>query len=124
MGDENSLRATLVTDNSWLPITTTGATAIIPGNTPPAQISTQGEYTSPWGCRGTFGSFGVGQLRHLRPRVPRPPKHLNLVPLEHLDHPFPRRRLNLRRSSDPVGLPAGDQNFRKRRDQNFRNPQT
>ena len=57
------------------------------------------------------------------PRVPRPPKHLNLVSLEHLDHPFPRRRRNLRRLSGPVGLPAGGQNFRKGGGQNFRNPQ-
>ncbi len=59
----------------------------------------------------------------LLPRVPRPPKHLHLVSLEHLDHPFPRRRWNLRRLSGPVGLPAGGQNFRKGGGQNCRNPQ-
>ena len=36
----------------WLPITLTSSTSIIPGNTPPAQISTQGDYDSPRGCRG------------------------------------------------------------------------
>ena len=69
------------------------------------------------------GDVDAGQGGHFRPRVPGAPQYLNLVSLEHVDHPFPRRRLNLRRSSDPVGLPAGDQNFRKERDQSFRNPQ-
>ena len=65
----------------------------------------------------------AAQRGDLLPRVPRPPKHLHLVSLEHLDHPFPRRRRNLRRLSGPVGLPAGGQNFRKGGGQNFRNPQ-
>ena len=59
---------------------------------------------------------------HLPPRVIRPTQHLNLVSLQHVDHPFPRRRPSLRRSG-PVGLPRGGQNFRKRLGQNFRNPQ-
>ena len=36
--------ATIRSQNAWLPITITVSTPIIPGNTPPAQISTQGEY--------------------------------------------------------------------------------
>jgi hypothetical protein len=59
----------------------------------------------------------------LGPRVIRATQDLNLVSLEHVDHPFPRRKPNLRRFSDPVGLPAGGQNFRKGSGQNFRNPQ-
>jgi hypothetical protein len=39
--------------------------AIIPGNTPPAQISTQGNYDSPRGCRGTFGSFGMAEATRI-----------------------------------------------------------
>ena len=35
--------------------------AIAPSATPPTQINTQGDYTSPRGCRGTFGSFGTAQ---------------------------------------------------------------
>jgi hypothetical protein len=54
-----TFRATIRLDHSWLPITTIGTTAIVPGNTAPAQISTQGDYASPRGCRGTFGSFGT-----------------------------------------------------------------
>jgi hypothetical protein len=42
-----------------LPIDTIATTAISPGNAPPAQISTQGDYGSPRGCRGTFGSVGT-----------------------------------------------------------------
>jgi hypothetical protein len=43
----------------------TASTAIIPGNTPPAQISTQGDYNSPRGCRGSFGSFGVAEAARI-----------------------------------------------------------
>src|SRR5687768_2698467 len=32
---------------------TTGSTALSPGNSPPTQISTHGEFNSPRGCRGT-----------------------------------------------------------------------
>jgi hypothetical protein len=39
---------------------------MIPGNTPPAQISTQGEYNSPRGCRGTFGSFATAETRSIQ----------------------------------------------------------
>lgn len=53
-----SFRTSVHSDHSWLTMTTTGTTAITPGNTAPAQISTQGEFTSPRGCRGTFGSVG------------------------------------------------------------------
>jgi hypothetical protein len=54
-----SFRTTVRSDHAWLTMTTTATTALTPGNTPPAQISTQGEFTSPRGCRGTFGSVGT-----------------------------------------------------------------
>ena len=60
-----TFRATIRSENAWLPITVTGSTAIIPGNTPPAQISTQGDYDSPRGCRGSFGSFGVADATRI-----------------------------------------------------------
>lgn len=60
-----SFRATIRSDHPWLPVSTIGTTALIPGNTPPAQISTQGDYASPRGCRGTFGSFGVAEARRI-----------------------------------------------------------
>jgi len=60
-----TFRATIRSENAWLPITVTGSTAIIPGNTPPAQISTQGNYDSPRGCRGTFGSFGTAEATRI-----------------------------------------------------------
>ena len=60
-----TFRATIRSENAWLPITVTGSTAIIPGNTPPAQISTQGNYESPRGCRGTFGSFGTAEATRI-----------------------------------------------------------
>jgi hypothetical protein len=60
-----TFRATIHSDHPWLPITTTASTAIIPGNAPPAQISTLGDYSSPRGCRGTFGSFGMADATHI-----------------------------------------------------------
>ena len=46
-------------------VMTTATTALTPGNTPPAQISTQGEFTSPRACRGTFGSVGTAQATRI-----------------------------------------------------------
>ena len=60
-----TFRATIRLDHAWLPITTVATTAIVPGNTAPAQISTQGDYASPRGCRGTFGSFGTAQATRI-----------------------------------------------------------
>ena len=60
-----SFRATIRSDHPWPPISTTATTALIPGNTPPAQISTQGDYGSPRGCRGTFGSFGTAEATRI-----------------------------------------------------------
>jgi hypothetical protein len=54
-----TFRATVRSEHAWLPISTIATTALVPGNMPPAQISTQGGYDSPRGCRGTFGSFGT-----------------------------------------------------------------
>jgi hypothetical protein len=56
-----TFRAMIQSAHAWWPITTIASTAIVPGNRPPAQISTHGDYTSPRGCRGTFGSFGVAE---------------------------------------------------------------
>lgn len=60
-----SFRATIRSENPWLPPTINGATALIPGNSPPAQISTQGEFDSPRGCRATFGSFGKAEVTRI-----------------------------------------------------------
>jgi hypothetical protein len=57
--NQQTFRATIHSDHPWLPMDTIATTAISPGSTPPAQISTQGDYSSPRGCRGTFGSFGT-----------------------------------------------------------------
>lgn len=57
--------ATIRSDHPWWPISTIGSTALVPTNTPPAQISTQGDYASPRGCRGTFASFGMADATHI-----------------------------------------------------------
>jgi len=61
-----TFRTTIRSENGWLPITLTSSTSMIPGNTPPAQISTQGEYDSPRGCRGTFGSFATADTGQIQ----------------------------------------------------------
>ncbi len=61
--NRQAFRTTIRSENGWLPITLLASTSMIPGNTPPAQISTQGEYDSPRGCRGTFGSFATADAR-------------------------------------------------------------
>jgi hypothetical protein len=58
-----TFRVSIRSDHPWLAMTTNGSAAITPANTAPAQISTQGEFTSPRGCRGTFGSVGEAQSR-------------------------------------------------------------
>ena len=63
--NQQTFTATIQSQNPWLVISTTGTTAITPGNTPPAQISTQGGYDSPRGCRGTFGSFGTAEASRI-----------------------------------------------------------
>ena len=63
--NQQTFRATVRSTHPWLTMETTGATALTPGNVPPAQISTLGEYTSPRGCRGTFGSSGTAQATRI-----------------------------------------------------------
>ena len=60
-----SFRTTVRSEHAWLTMATTATTAITPGNTPPAQISTQGEFDSPRGCRGTFGSVGTAEATRI-----------------------------------------------------------
>ena len=60
-----SFRATVRSEHAWLAMTTTATTALTPGNSAPTQISTQGEFDSPRGCRGTFGSVGRAETTHI-----------------------------------------------------------
>jgi hypothetical protein len=60
-----TFRATIHSEHPWLSIDTIGTTALSPTNTPPTQISTQGDYSSPRGCRGTFGSFGTADATRI-----------------------------------------------------------
>ena len=60
-----SFRTTVRSEHAWLTMTTTATTALTPGNTPPAQISTQGGFDSPRGCRGTFGSVGTAEATRI-----------------------------------------------------------
>jgi hypothetical protein len=63
--NQQSFRSTIQSQHPWLPITTSATTAISPGNTPPTQVSTQGTFTSPRGCTGTFGSVGTAQATRI-----------------------------------------------------------
>ena len=60
-----SFRVSIRSDHPWLSMTTSGNAAITPANTAPAQISTLGEFASPRGCRGTFGSVGEAQATRI-----------------------------------------------------------
>ena len=60
-----SFRTTVRSEHAWLTMTTTATTALTPGNTAPTQISTQGEFDSPRGCRGTFGSVGRAEATRI-----------------------------------------------------------
>ena len=63
--NRQTFRATVRAQHGWLAEELLGTTAITPGNTPPVQISTQGNYASPRGCRGTFGSFGTADATRI-----------------------------------------------------------
>jgi hypothetical protein len=60
-----TFRTTVRSQHAWLPVTTTASTSLTPGNTAPAQISTQGQFDSPRGCRGTFGSVGTANASRI-----------------------------------------------------------
>lgn len=60
-----SFRTNVRSDHTWLTMMTTATTALTPGNTAPAQISTQGQFGSPRGCQGTFGSVGTAQATRI-----------------------------------------------------------
>jgi len=60
-----TFRSTIRSQHPWLPTSISGTTALVPLNTPPTQVSTQGEYDSPRGCRGTFGSFGIAEAARI-----------------------------------------------------------
>ena len=60
-----SFRATIRSTHPWLTMDAMGTTALSPGNAAPAQISTHGEFDSPRGCRGTFGSVGDAQATRI-----------------------------------------------------------
>ena len=57
--------ATIHADDAWWSVDTIATTAVSPTNTPPTQISTQGDDRSPRGCQGTFGSFGTADATHI-----------------------------------------------------------
>ncbi len=59
--NRQTFRTTIRSQHGWLPITATVSTAITPSNTPPARISTQGDYASPRGCTGSLLSVGTAE---------------------------------------------------------------
>ncbi len=60
-----SLRATVRSTHPWLMMDTTATTALTPSNAPPTQISTHGDFNTPRGCRGQFGSVGDAQAARI-----------------------------------------------------------
>jgi hypothetical protein len=60
-----TFRTTIRSQHAWLPITATVSSAITPSNTPPARISTQGDYPSPRGCTGSLLSVGTAEATRI-----------------------------------------------------------
>lgn len=63
--NRQTFSTTIRSQHPWLPITTTVTTAITPSNTPPARISTQGDYASPRGCTGSLLSVGNAEATRI-----------------------------------------------------------
>lgn len=63
--NRQTFRTTIRSQHPWLPITATGTSAITPSNTPPARISTQGDYASPRGCTGSLLSVGTAEATRI-----------------------------------------------------------
>jgi hypothetical protein len=64
-----TFRATIQSSHLWLMMETSAATALTPGNTPPSKINTLGEFQSPRGCRGTFGSVGTATATRIEANI-------------------------------------------------------
>ncbi len=60
-----TFRTTIRSQHAWLPISATVTSAITPSNTPPARISTQGDYASPRGCTGSLLSVGTADAARI-----------------------------------------------------------
>ena len=56
--NRQSFRTTIRSQHAFIPVMITGTSTLTPSNTPPARISTQGEYPSPRGCTGSILSVG------------------------------------------------------------------
>jgi len=60
-----SFNASIRSEHPWLAITLQGTAALAPSATPPTQLSTQGNYSSPRGCNATFGSLGTANATRI-----------------------------------------------------------
>jgi hypothetical protein len=60
-----SFNVRIQSQHPFLPITATVLSQITPSNTPPARISTQGDYPSPRGCTGSLLSVGMAETRNI-----------------------------------------------------------
>ena len=58
-----SFNVRIQSQHPFLPITATVLSQITPSNSPPARISTQGDYASPRGCTGSLLSVGTAETR-------------------------------------------------------------
>ena len=57
-----SFNVRIQSQHPFLPVTVTVSSAITPSSTPPARISTQGDYASPRGCTGSLLSVGTAEM--------------------------------------------------------------
>ena len=60
-----SFTTTIRSQHAFLPVTARATTTLTPSNTPPARISTQGDYPSPRGCTGSLLSVGMAEATRI-----------------------------------------------------------
>ena len=63
--NRQSFSTTIRSQHAFLPVTARATTTLTPSNTPPARISTQGDYPSPRGCTGSLLSVGMAEATRI-----------------------------------------------------------
>jgi len=63
--NRQSFTTTIRSQHAFLPVTARAMTTLTPSNTPPARISTQGDYPSPRGCTGSLLSVGMAEATRI-----------------------------------------------------------
>ena len=63
--NRQSFDTTIRSQHPFIPVTARATTTLTPSNTPPARMSTQGDYSSPRGCTGSLLSVGTAEATRI-----------------------------------------------------------